>query len=164
MKVASPALLLLALAGCASRHAPPVAVEGQYSLGHPTGRVWRHVNPGGADKAWWSESLSATIYADSNCGLRSSESRLEVMTDHLLFGLTELQTLEEKAIQVGSRDALYRTVEGRMDGVPVRLAVVVARKDNCTYDFVYIARPDAFGEGLPDFLTVVEGFRTFRRN
>lgn len=156
-------LTLLAFLGsaCSTHQAPEQLSEGEYEIGKPLSKEWKYVNPGGADKAWYNESLAASIYADSNCGARTDESRLPAMVDHLLFGVSEPRTLEQREFTLSGREAMFRALEGKMDGVHVRLGVVVTRKHNCTYDFVYIAQPSRFAQGLPDFMAVVEGFGTF---
>ena len=66
-------LIVLPLVGCAGRQAS--RLEGRYTLGDP-GDGWRSVRPGGADFAWYNESLRATLYGDSNCADRYEDGPL----------------------------------------------------------------------------------------
>jgi hypothetical protein len=135
------------------------ALEGRYTLDEP-GAGWTAVNPGGADYAWHHDERGATIYADSNCGPRYRETRIEDLATELVVGLRDsLQDFEEYQ-QVAGREGIVRTHTGRLDGVPVRLAIAVVNRDACTYDFVLVAPPGKFDDAMPAWTRAIEGFRT----
>lgn len=154
------AILLLFLAGClpgAYRQAR--LLEGRYVLGAP-GTGWDRVDPGGADHAWYSRGLAATIYADSNCGPRYTESIVENLATELLAGVRDVVTQRDEPMQLGGREGVLRVHAGRLDGVPITLAFGVVNKGACTYDFTYISPPGNFDAGWGAYAAVLDGFRT----
>ena len=62
------------------------STEGRYRLGDP-GRGWDRVDAGSADRAWHHSGISGALYADSNCGKRFEDGKLEDLTTHLTFGV-----------------------------------------------------------------------------
>lgn len=133
------------------------ALEGRYDTGDP-GSGWVATRPGGADRAWYNDGLGATIYADSNCGPRYAETRVEDLETELTIGIRDLTTDLEVQRAIGNREGVLRTHTGKLDGVPVRLGVAVVNRDACTYDFVYIGQVGRFDEGYPAFESVLDGF------
>ena len=148
------ALALVACGGRSARH-----LEGQYELGAP-GEGWERVRPGGADQAWVNATLGGTIYADSNCGERFEDSALDKLLDSLTFGVAMGGPLRQEVRTLGGRDALLRVSDGSLDGVPVRVGAVVAKKDFCVYDVIYLAPPTAFEQGWVGFEAVLSHFQT----
>lgn len=156
MRVRASLSGLLLLAACGA-HRGAARLEGQYSLGDP-GAGWTRVRPGGADQAWHNSKLGATIYADSNCGERFDDSPLGRLHESLVGGVAGKPEREETRTLDG-REALLRVVDGRVDGVPIRVGAVVLKKDACTYDMVYIASPERFDEGMDAFERVLSAFQ-----
>ncbi len=154
-------LLLAALglpaAGCAGRKS--ARLEGAYELGEP-GPGWSRVAPGGADRAWWNASLSATIYGDSNCLERYEDSELTALLTHLTFGIAQGEPLRQEPLTLSEREGLLGVWDGALDGVAVRVGAATTKKDACTYDLLYIAPPVTFDKGWSDFESVLAGFRT----
>lgn len=132
--------------------------EGRYDLGDP-GEGWKVGRPGGADKAWFHPGHGATIYTDSNCGSRYEDSPLPDLVTHLTYGIARGEAVSEQSLRLDERDALMRVYEGALDGVSVKVAALVTKKNRCTYDMLFIAPPVTFDAGWPDFVTVAEGFR-----
>ena len=150
-----PWVLLLALA-CGGRGSR--RLEGRYDLGDP-GAGWVTVQPGGADRAWRNEALAATLYADSSCGERFDDAALPRLHASLTAGVAGAVVREEPRT-VDGREALLRIQDGRLDGVDVRVGVLVLKKDACLYDLVYIAPPSSFDKGLPAFEALISAFKT----
>lgn len=149
---------LLLAAGCgAGRQAR--RLEGRFRLGQP-GEDWQRVLSGGADRAWYNSSLGATIYADSNCAARYEDGELKDLLTHLTSGIARGKALTEEHLDLDGREALVQTWKGTLDGVPVHMAAMVTKKDECLYDLVYIAPPASFERGWPAFQTVLGDFST----
>ncbi len=155
-------LLPLALAalvvGCSAARQSR-RLEGRYELSTP-GAGWREVRPGGADRAWLNEELDASIYSDSNCGVRYEDSALSALATHLTLGLEDALEIEAEEGMLDGRRSFTRRVRGALDGVPVELAATVLKKDQCVYDLVLIAPPSTFEAALADFQALRDGFRT----
>ncbi|MCK6502885.1 hypothetical protein L6R53_05730 [Myxococcota bacterium] len=152
------ALALLALPACAGgRHAR--RLEGRFELGQP-GDTWTRVKPGGADQAWYHGGLSASIYADSNCATRFDDRPLDKLAQAAVYGVATSAPLRTEDRTIDGRDGHLRVVDGRIDGVTVRIGVAVLKKDECVYDLVYMAPPTTFDTGWDAFEQVIGGFRT----
>lgn len=155
------AMLLPSLLGCgASRRAR--RLEGRFAVGQP-GEGWQRVLSGGADLAWYNESLSATIYADSNCAARFEDGELSDLLVHLTSGVARGAAVQEEARVMDGRAALLKSWSGSLDGVAVKLSALTTKKDECIYDLVYIAPPARFDEGFGAFEQVLSGFSTAGR-
>ena len=130
-----------------------------YVVPAPVGE-WSRVRPGGADKAWFNQALSASIYFDSNCKERFEDGTLPDLLTHLTFGMVQDEPLREDSMTLDGRDALLRVYDGQLDGVEVRVGAVVTKKNMCLYDGLYIAPPNRFDDGWGQFVEMVSGFRT----
>lgn len=150
---------LLALPACASRHRKASRLEGHYDTGSP-GDAWEKVDPGGADYAWFSPDLAATIYADSNCGSRYDDRALDALADSVAFGMVMDEPLSQEARTIDGRDGLVRTADGTLDGVAFRLGVVVLKKDQCVYDLLLVSPRSRFDQAWDGFESVLAGFAT----
>ena len=103
----------------------------------------------------------AVIFADSNCGPRYSDSKLEDLLDKQIAGLREGEPLQSERLTLSDREALQTRHLGRLDGVPVELGTTVLKKHFCTYDVVLIApRGLAFDQAWADYVSAVDDFRT----
>lgn len=149
---------LVLAAGCMpASYRQAKRMEGHYVTGEP-GDGWQAVKPGGADKAWYNDSIQASIYTDSNCGSHYRELRLPDLALESLAGLRDTTTLTEASRPIDGRAALLRVTSGTLDGVPVTVANTVTNKDACTYDLNYIAPATAFDAGMAAYQAVVDGF------
>jgi hypothetical protein len=160
MRALSAAICLLALqlVGCAGRQAS--RLEGRYTLGDP-GDGWKSVRPGGADFAWYNESLRATLYGDSNCADRYEDGPLRDLAKHLTVGIADDELVFEETHSLAGREAYTARRRGQLDGVPVEVGVTVLKKDQCVYDMVLIAPPGApFEAAWSDFRGAVGDFDT----
>lgn len=156
-------IFCLALAGCAAKEKTtakgPKTQEGRYRTGSP-GADWGQVSPGGADKAWVNRNTGATIYFDSNCKARFEDKSLPDLLKHLTFGMAQGDPMVEEALTLGGRKALLRVHSGEVDGVSVKIAAVVLKKNSCIYDGLYISSPVDFDSAMPNFRNVLNGFKS----
>lgn len=148
---------LLLLAGCLpASYRQARRAEGHYGLVGP-GEGWRPVAAGGADRAWYHQAFRASIYADSNCGPRFRDLRVEDLATEIVAGLQDLETLREEPLQIARRAALLRVTRGNLDGVTVQVGATVVNRAPCTYDFVVIAPPDRFEAAMVGYERVLAG-------
>jgi hypothetical protein len=152
-------LALVLLVGCMpSSYRLAKKLEGRYTVPAP-GAGWLAVDPGGADHAWYNRDLAATMFADSNCGPRYSESRTEDLATELTAGLREVKTSRDEYLTIGGREGVLRVHTGRLDGVPVTVGLGVVNRGACTYDLTYIAPPDTFEQGWEAYERLLTGFK-----
>lgn len=122
----------------------------------PPGPGWERVRVSGNDLAW-TDNSGGVIAVNSECE-DHGDPTLKVLTDHLLIGFEERQVLERKPMKVSGRAALLSSLRAELDGVPVRLELLVLKKDGCVYDLTYLGPPGAANEGIPTFRRLVDSF------
>ncbi len=98
-----------------------------------------------------------TIVADASCG-EGDDVPLDVLTNHLLFGIEDRHERPRVAFQLDGRGALRTKLDGTMDGVRVAFDLVVLKKDGCIFDLYLISPPDKLAAREPDFDRFVAGF------
>jgi hypothetical protein len=98
-----------------------------------------------------------TILAHATCERREDVS-LNVLTNHLMFGIEQRRELARTPLSLDGREALRTRIVGRLDGVAVALDLVVMKKDGCTYDLELASSPQVFALRQRDFERFVEGF------
>jgi len=151
-----------AWAGCGGKHhRAAVKKERAFQVGDP-GDGWARAKSGGAEKAWYSAALFASIYADANCAIRFEDGDLASLTGHLAYGVADGELIREEVITLDGRDALVRAWNGTLDGVKVAVGSVVTKKNDCLYDILFIAPPSNFEQGWVDFERLIAGFQVRR--
>ena len=96
------------------------------------------------------------MLADATCEGKEVRRPLDVLTRHLTFGLKERVVEESGSLTVGGLPAQRAVLRGSVDGTPVKVAAIVVKGDQCVYDFLYVAPPEAFESGRADFQAFVE--------
>jgi hypothetical protein len=102
-----------------------------------------------------------TIVANGSCEPREDVS-LDVLTNHLLFGIEDRREQSRIRFDLDGRAALRTRLAGTLDGVPVALDLVVLKKDGCTYDLGLAASPAVYPLRQPDFERFFRGFAGLR--
>lgn len=103
-------------------------------------------------------ALESTLSTSAFCDDTFEDSSLEVLSRHLQWGLTEIKILSEKTFALNHRQALRTVVQGKMDGVPIKLDTVVIKKDYCVFDFSLVTKPSFYQPASLDFETFFRGF------
>lgn len=122
-------------------------------------KYWRRVWLEGNDLAFSEEGTGRALSVNATCK-GHDDPPLPVLTRHLLMGFTERQELTSFLIAMDGREALRSRYLAKMDGVPVELELVVLKKDNCVFDFSYVAPPGLAAERMPDFDALLAGFES----
>jgi hypothetical protein len=157
-----PLVLLLGSAGCPRRVRFEDQVLTTPEVRYRVGEVpedWRRVRLAQNDLAFFSDDTGHIMGVNSVCEGHGDPS-LEVLTRHLLMGFTERRRLSEERVVLDEREALRSRWQAKLDGVPVELLFIVLKKDECVYDFSYVAPLGRFEERVADFEALVAGFQT----
>jgi len=153
------ALLVCLLAGCGFRGdlTGTVYRDGPvvFRIGALPG-AWKRVQVADGQLAFH-HADGGTIMAHATCEDRADVS-LDVLTNHLLFGIDQRRELPRSPLSLDGRQGLRTRLVGTLDGVAVALELVVLKKDGCTYDFQLASSPQAFALRQPDFERFVQGF------
>ena len=126
----------------------------------PPGQSWKAVESGGADHAWYNKDLGGVIYIDSNCEKQFEDRSLKDSLNSLTAGIAIGQPLAEQTLFVDGREGLMVIRKGRLDGVDVQISAANLAKNQCLYDFIYIAPPHKFSYGLQPFVSTVHSFQS----
>lgn len=151
--------LLCLLAGCAFRGGLTGNVYRDGPIVFRIGTLpgsWQRVQIADGQLAFH-HSQGGTILAHATCEPQADAS-LDVLTNHLLFGIEQRREQARTPISLDGRQALRTCLVGRLDGVPIALELVVLKKDGCTYDLQLASSPQVFAHRQPDFQRFVDGF------
>ena len=122
---------------------------------------WRAVHVDQATLAFRDESRRASILLDARCHRKDDDVPLVALTDHLMMGTTAREIDSQVTIPFDGREAMHTVMRAKLDGVPMDYDVFVYKKDDCIYDFVYVAAPDSDrepGSGTAAFERFVASF------
>ena len=122
---------------------------------------WKQVWLEGNDLAFSEPGTGRALSVNATCE-GHDDPPLTVLTRHLLTGFTERQEVSQQLIPLSGREALRSRYLAKMDGVPVRLELVVLKKDTCVFDFSYVAPPEEAEARLADFEGLLGGFEMER--
>lgn len=102
------------------------------------------------------DSRSTTITVNVSCR-RTGDAPLEVLTNHLLFGLTQREFESREIVPLLGREAERAVVTAKLDGVSIKIATMVLKRNRCVYDAFYAAAPARFDQHREEFERMVEG-------
>lgn len=123
----------------------------------PLPAEWKKTEVAGLAVAYYHSGYGATAGVAPACeGI--SDTTLESLAQQELIGLEQREMLEEKRVTVDGREAVEWVVKGSVDGVEMRVNLVVFRKDGCVYDLNLVSRPETFSQARTDFQAFVAGF------
>jgi len=106
------------------------------------------------------DRIQGTIVTDALCGPKFEDTPLAMLAKHLFYKLENPHMEPHRYFELEGREAIHVEGKGSMDGIPLRMAVVVLKKNACIYDFVYFAPPDRFREGVKDFENYYRSLKT----
>jgi hypothetical protein len=154
------ALAALALLLVACRTATSTGVvekdRTRYSIGTPP-QGWAPEGFSENDLFFHAPDQRHSIAVNSTCEGFGDPS-LDVLTQHLLMGFTDVEKLERHARPLDGRESLYSHYKARLDGVPLEMALVVLKKDSCVYDFTYLSPPGRYDDDRAVFAALLARF------
>jgi hypothetical protein len=159
-------LACVAVAACTAGSCAAASYEGAVfkrgSLSYRTGALppqWKRFRVEDANLAFKHEGGGA-IVANGICGENDKieDLPLDVLVNHALFGVEATQEVDREEFKLDARAALRSHVTGTVDGAQIELDLVVLKKDNCTFDFQLVARPDEFKARRADFEAFYKSF------
>lgn len=125
---------------------------------------------GGLGPAWVKQSFDyktilfkhsyhkASISVDAFCKGSFDDASLGIMTNQLLYGLTNQKRSFQRKIKLDNHEALRTRATGAIDGIPVALDIVVLKMNECVFDFVYTSSPGQHLKLTSDFERFYQGF------
>ncbi len=142
------------MASCASSHTL------HYKIG-TLSSPWRPLRLGGGQRAFHHPQGGA-IFASASCNVSDADAPLDVLTNHLLFQLQDIEEQGREPLTLDGRAALRTRVRATLDGVPIALELVVLKKDGCSVDLQLAASPATIASRRADFERFMRGFAVER--
>ena len=108
---------------------------------------------------FFNDDTSSSISTDAFCGRSVGGQGLSSLGGEVISALDDRKVVEEVPFMLDGRAAVRQRVEGKFNGVPIVLDLIVVRKDNCVFDMYAIMPPDSVSATEGDFETFYLGFR-----
>jgi hypothetical protein len=96
-----------------------------------------------ADSAWQSDKTGNTIAVLSECNTPTDISLKSLESDSLT-ALSQIKIVNSEKLTFNNREAIQTVSEGKVDGVPIRLELLVFKKNYCNYTLSYVGRKASF--------------------
>ncbi len=158
----TPHALVFLLAACSG----PALNGGVWKVGGAEFRIgaipqtWHRVETLGTSAGFRDDPHEASILVGARCNVASDDAPLLALTNHLVMGTTERDIVSQDTIPFDGREAMHTILRAKLDGVRMSYDIYVLKKDQCVYDFVFVAEPKHFDDGAPAFERFVSGFHT----
>lgn len=158
------AVMLLALLTVSACAAGSIR-DGTYRDSHDrfTVRVppprWQLESLDGAALVFRNPELDAGISLRVDCDQPES-GPLRWVAQHLFFGLSDKEIDQRAPVTLSGVPGIRTRMHARLDHQPVEVDGVTLRREECLYDFAYVAPPERFEEGRPDFDAFVQSWAT----
>ncbi len=111
-----------------------------------------------SDIAYENKLTKVIISLNSVCRPQKSFT-LQSLSNNLIMGIPNSKQLEQKYTTVDGADALSTTILSEQpEQDPIKIQTVVTKKSSCTFDFMYVAKPQYFETHLSDFDRFIKGF------
>jgi hypothetical protein len=130
--------------------------ENRYQIRLPAA-PWTPISLDGATLAFRQPALQAAIALNAECP-SSEAGELPWVARHLFFGLREKRIQGREPVSLHGAEGVRTWLVAELDGAPVVVEGVTARRGGCLYDFMYVAPPATFARGRFDFQTFVESW------
>jgi hypothetical protein len=120
-------------------------------------QAWRRVQVTGNDLSFHNDEISGVIAVNAECD-RDKDPPLRQLLMQLVIGFTDREIILEELLPLDHREAMHAIVEAKLDGVPMMLDLYVLKKDECLYDFSYVAPPATFERARAEYEQFVTAF------
>lgn len=110
------------------------------------------------DAAWKNPRNGAVISYLSECQ-DPLDPPLDQIVSGVLNGLSQLRVEQEETLTFQEREARRVRAEGRVDGVPSLIDLLVFKRNHCIYILSYVGVKDAFAAHHSEFDRFLRGFR-----
>ena len=161
------ALMLLALLTTAACAAGSIR-DGAYRDPHDRFTVrlppvrWQLASLDGAALAFRAPDLDAGMGLRVDCD-SPEPGPLPWVARHLFFGLSNKRIDANEPLTRQDASGVRTRLRARLDDRPVEVDAVTMRRESCLYDFVYVAPPERFEDGRPDFDAFVRSWSPLPR-
>ncbi len=143
-------LTLLIFGGCVSVNLPTSKPTKSKDVSYQEpGSPFRASHSLNSDKIWESSQTANTISYYSSCS--ENEPSLKSSLTSSLQGLENFKIISQNNINFNEREAIESVVDGELEGVPVKLKIVVFKKNSCSYHVTYVSLKENFNKEVAQF-------------
>ncbi len=128
-----------------------------YKVGY-LGPAWKEFKTGSKSASFHNDAFGATISTDAFCGGSFEDLPLKTLDGQLFAGMGKRVVSKSDEIVLDGRGALRTVSDASVDGVRLKFDAVTLKKDNCIFDFIYMAPPENYSSGVKDFETFFNNF------
>lgn len=132
--------ILITMSGCVSVNIPQPKVSKAEKISYKEPqKPFRALVTENADKAWQSAATGNTISYNSECN-SPAETQLKTLESESFNSLTKPEVLSSQATVFDGREALESLGQGSVDGIPVKMALLIYKKNNCNFTISFVGR------------------------
>lgn len=124
----------------------------------PNSQIFSEIKVLSSDKAWISKSTGNTISYYSDCQ-KNSDPSLELMQSDAISVLENPKILQENQIEFNMRKAQESISEGSVDGVLIKMKILVFKKNGCNIIISYGGVKKNFNLELSEFQNFLTHFK-----
>jgi hypothetical protein len=157
--IAACSIILPLAAGCVSLSLAPQTAEKSAGVKFDSpSEPFSQIRSTRADGAWRNSVNGNTISYLSTCN-DSADSSLDSATQEMISELEQTQQIRSSRLPFNGREALDTEVDGRVEGVPTRMRVIVFKRNGCLFNINYIGLSSSFDDNRSHFDSFLKGFR-----
>jgi hypothetical protein len=109
-----------------------------------------------ADRAWQNPKTGNTIAVISECSDRDPD--LKVVENDTLNALSNSEVIHTENISYSDRDAIRTLARGKVDGINVKLDLILFKKNSCVFTLSQLGREKGFDKDKTSFEIFLKGF------
>lgn len=111
-----------------------------------------------ADFAFNNPNTGSSFYLRSECH-SFKDASLERLTGGLIRLFKNTDVLDQAELMFAKRAAKKTTFIGELDGVKVKVSVLVLKKHSCYFDFVFVALPKHYSQDISVYDKFIKTFK-----
>lgn len=144
--------------GCVSVQIPPTIIEKAKNISHKApASPFKYSKSKSSDQMWVSNKTASTISYFTSCS--PSEPTLKAIRTNAFASLESVEVSKEENVQINEREGLKSNIEGKLEGVPVKVQFIVFKKNSCSYHLSYVALKENFDKEVDAFTNFIKTFK-----
>lgn len=121
-------------------------------------KPFKKIKADNADQTWISSNTGNTISFLSECG-NANDTSLQIIESESLGAISNLSRNKTQELNYNGRQAQQTEATGEVDGVKVKIVLLVFKKNGCSYLISYGGVEKDFDQELSHFETFKENFK-----
>jgi hypothetical protein len=110
------------------------------------------------DLAWQNQKSGNTIAVLTECS-ETSDPTLADLEEDMTQVLSEPKVVKTENLMFEEREALRSLIDGKVDGIAVKVDVLTFKKNSCSYTLTYMGRAQGFEKEHAAFDSFLKGFK-----